>query len=162
MIWKFRGSVVPIVLLVGILTGCTPGDTTWTKSYDFPGNTWHSDNHIQMKPDTLDLQDNNSDAALLTLRYAAGASKRVFPLVVETECPGTGLYRCDTIRESLLDSESRTGDNSNFGVFEKTDTIRLKQKPHPGWCMTISQASADEEINGIFSITLSLIDSKKK
>lgn len=154
------GAIVLLLILTVGLFSCGKEDIVWTRSFDFRGNTWHRDNHLQFVPDTFAIDSVEAKSVLLTLRYSADATKQEFPIVVEMESPSDGYYRCDTIRETLLPSEERTGDNSAYGIFEKTDTLRLEKTPKPGWKMTISQASTDEEIHGIFSITVALIGKK--
>lgn len=154
------GVYILLLILMAGLFACGKEDTVWTRSFDFRGNTWHRDNHLQIVPDTFAIDSVEAESVLLTLRYAASATKQVFPIVVEIESPSDGYYRSDTIRETLLPSEERTGDNSAYGIFEKTDTLRLERTPKPGWKMEISQASADEEIHGIFSMTVTLIGKK--
>ena len=151
--WLLPGTLL-------IFAGCGHSDLLWTESHNFPSNTWGSDACVAFEPDTASLQKGVASKALLTIRYAEGASMRSFPISMEIESPSDGYYLCDTIKAQLLPREARTGDKATFGIFETTDTILLNQAPRPGWRMILKPAADDDIIKGLFSITLTLLDEK--
>lgn len=152
--FALAGSAVAALSLLG---ACGWKDTVWMDSHNFPSNTWRGTKVVTFSPDSVSLAEGDGQKLLLTLRYAASAPVATFPIVVETEWPQEGIFRADTLTQRLLPGIERTGNNSKNGTFEVTDTITLPAAATPGWSVSLRPADASAEVNGIYSITASLI-----
>lgn len=145
------------VILMLTAATCGPG-VVWTGYHSFPGGKWMPGKNVTFAPDTINLQDSTKPApqeGIWTLRYSADASVASFPMVVETESPEQGVYRCDTVNVKLLPGGRRTADNAKLGVFEITDTIRLGYGVRPGWTISFYPATV-HPVEGILNITFTL------
>lgn len=138
-------------------TGCRKSETVWTGTCNFSSSTWKGSEAVTFEPDSISLQTADAAMAIITLRYGAGASAVSFPIVVETECGGEGTFSTDTIRCLLLETEKRTANKARLGIFEKNDTLKLSSEPGPGWQMCLRLPDFEDEIRGLYSITLTLV-----
>lgn len=148
-------ATILALTVAAVLTSCLPENLVWTGTYNFPGGRWNRLEKVTFTPDTAFL-NGEARKGTVSLRYGDKASAERLPVVMETECPATGVYQSDTLMISLLPGDRRTADNARLGVFETTDTISLAVKTLPGWTVTFYPATEDE-ISGIYSITLELI-----
>lgn len=153
-----RINICLALLGLTILTfSCGGPQTVWTGSHNFAAGKWTGERRITFTPDTFSLERAGAVKGIITFRYGANASVKAFPLIVETESPATGYYSCDTLIQEFLPLEKRTGKNGKLGIFETNDTIEFKDTPKPGWQVTLSQATDESEIKGLFSVTFTLL-----
>ena len=141
-----------------MLAGCVSSSIVWTGNHSFSSLRWQPEELVVFTPDTMSVGDSTVTATrgVLSIRYSAGAEVETLPLVMEIESPGTGLYRCDTIREQLLPMAERTAHKGKMGIFETIDTVPLHSAVTPGWTVSFYPAS-EEDIDGIISLTLDII-----
>ena len=150
-------SLLAAATMALTLAGCLADNLVWTRSYNFPSGRWSHDNRLTMKPDSTFLEDCEGKArGVVSLRYAGDAAEEAFRLVMETESPATGGYRCDTLQVRLLPAAERTANHARMGIFEQTDTINLPIQPAPGWSVTFYPASRGD-LTGIYSMTFEIL-----
>lgn len=150
------GAIAALLLT----TACEREGLIWSGSRSFPGGRWKAGEKMAFMPDSTHLKGEKA-RALLSLRYAEDASMESFPVVVETENPADGTYTCDTLRLKLLKAEERLASHGKLGIFETTDTLAVAVTTLPGWYISI-QPAVNEDITGLYSITLELENNNEK
>lgn len=148
-----------LVLTALIMSACVPSKIVWTESYNFPSGEWAPDNRISFSPDSDLLKTDNPILLTMLYRYAADASAEAFKVAVEMEWPEYGVYTVDTMKVEMLPGAKRDATSGRLGVFETSDTLRLKHGVRPGWNITLHPL-IEEPVKGLFSITLDLENEK--
>lgn len=151
-------SAATIFLLVFIAVACGKYDHLWTKTYNFPSEEWRGEERLGFFPDTLSLERGKADRMVISVRYGEDATLEGLPIVMETESPDDGYYRCDTIELKLLPIEKRTANRARMGIFETCDTFKLEHFAKPGWNLTLHPALGENLITGLYSLTLELYE----
>lgn len=147
------------LFLLFVLSGCLRKELVWTGTCGFQADTWKAEERLAFCPDTVFLEKDLATArAVISLRYADGASLEKLAVAMETENPATGEYTTDTIRLRLLPASERTASRARLGVFEAADTVSLKGRPMPGWNATLIPL---EDISGVYSLTFEIINQSK-
>lgn len=151
-----RIGIALIGLLGLFMLSCRPNNMVWSGTHAFPSAVWAGDDVVVFEPDTLSLEDRIPHLAIFSLRYGEDLSVKDLPFVMETSNSKTGRFVNDTIRPSLIEPERRTADNGRLGTFEAIDTLKLTYRIEPGFKITIYPAEMDDDIKGIYSLTLEL------
>lgn len=147
---------IAVSALLIALYGCREKGTVWSESHNFRNARWEGAEKISFHVDSAAVKGEKSRIAIVTVRYAADATRLTMPLTVEIETPATGYFGVDTLNVDLLPMESRQAANGRLGVFESSDTLIMKETRVEGSVITITPRDPHEEIDGIFSLTLTL------
>lgn len=145
---------------VGLLlatAACGRKELVWADTVSFPSGQWRGDDKLSFSPDSAFVAgEMNGVSPVVSIRYGADATVESFRMVVETENPSVGLYRCDTVAVRLLPVKRRTADRATVGIFETCDTLGFVDRIEPGCSITLYPAGEATTLDGLFSLTFEL------
>lgn len=149
---------VAVAFAAILLTGCNNEPFVWTKNFSFESEEWEEIERVTFVPDSVFVESTSARKGVLNFRYGADSNVEDFFMAVETDSPAVGSYSSDTVLVKLLPIIDRNGANATAGVFETSDTLHFNSEVKPGWEMTIYPLTGIKKIEGLISVTLTLIE----
>lgn len=149
--------LLPVAVAV-LLCSCGGVDRVgYSRFVDVPVDGWPPEQTFAFDPEETDsARMAQTYDLVVSVRYTTGYPYRELWLALE-EFTQEGYLRTDTVQLQLTDGRGHPMGRGKLGLYSVTDTIRRDLKVPEGYHVEIGHVLADEELEGVRNIGLTLL-----